>query len=303
MIVRSRPNPVQLFLVMQGSILLRILPQIVTVFCFACFVVWLEIRYHRVFAAYTAAPFTLLGIALSIFLAFRNNACYDRWWEGRREWGRLILEMRSFARLVTTLVPDRRRSASMVRQAIAFTYALNGHLRKQPLPPELATYLTREDLSSLATSQNPPDRILQVLSSDLALALQAGELTDILYKAIDEHIGAMAGVQAACERIASTPVPFTYTLLLHRSSSLFCLLLPFGLTATFGYATPIFAALIAYSFFGLDALGDELEEPFGNSPNGLPLNAISRLIEINLLEAIGETSLPSALLPVDYILT
>ncbi len=303
MIVRRRPNPVQLFLVMQGSILLRIIPQILTVFGFACFVVWLQLRYHWFFATYTAAPFTLLGTAISVFLAFRNNACYDRWWEGRRQWGQLILEMRSFARLVTTLLPESPSGVGMVREAIAFTYALNGHLRKQPLPPEVGTYLSAPDLAAASQSPNPPDSILRMISRDLAKELKTATITDILYKAIDEHLAAMTAVQSACERIASAPVPFSYTLLLHRSSSLFCLLLPFGLTSTFGYATPIFAALIAYCFFGLDALGDELEEPFGNSPNGLPLNAVSRLIEISLLEATGETVLPPALLPVDYILT
>ena len=303
MIVRRRPNPVQLFLVMQGSILLRIIPQILVVFGFSCFVVWVELRYAAVFRNFSASPFTLLGTAISVFLAFRNNACYDRWWEARRQWGQLILEMRSFARLLTTLLPASPTGTAIVRTAIAFTYALNGHLRKLGLLPEVASYLSPADHAAASESPNPPDCILRMISRELAKELKAAEITDILYKAIDEHLSAMTAIQSACERIASTPVPFSYTLLLHRSSSLFCLLLPFGLTSTFGYATPIFAALIAYCFFGLDALGDELEEPFGSSANGLPLNAISRQIEISLLEATGETSLPPALLPVDFILT
>jgi putative membrane protein len=302
MIVRPRPNPIQLFLVMQGSILPRVVPQILVVFLFSCAVVGVELRYPAIFRGFTAAPFTLLGTAISIFLAFRNNACYDRWWEARRQWGQLITETRGFARLVATLLPGSPSSFGMVRSAIAFAYALNGHLRKHALPPEVATYLSAADLAAASNSRNPPDAIIRAISRELADELQSARITDILYKAIDEHIGAMAGIQAACERIASTPVPFTYTLLLHRSASLFCLLLPFGLTSTFGYATPIFAALIAYCFFGLDALGDELEEPFGNSANGLPLNAIARVIEINLLEATGERDLPPALLPVDSLL-
>jgi putative membrane protein len=303
MIVRRRPNPIHLFLVMQGSILLRIIPQILFVFCFSFFVVWIERCYPAVFHNFTAAPFTLLGTAISIFLAFRNNACYDRWWEARRMWGQLILEMRSFARLVTTLLPGSPAAVAIVRNAIAFTYALNGHLRKKPLPAEVAGYLAPADLAGVSQSPNPPDAILRIISRDLAAELKQTHITDILYKAIDEHVAAMTAIQSACERITSTPVPFSYTLLLHRSSSLFCLLLPFGLANTFGDATPIFAALIAYCFFGLDALADELEAPFDASANELPLNAISRLIEISLLESIGETNLPRALEPVDYILT
>src|ERR1700761_3571489 len=104
MIVRSRPNPIHLFLVMQGSILLRILPQIAVVFCFSMLVVWIEYRYPVIFHSYSAAPFTLLGIALSVFLGFRSNACYDRWWEARRQWGQLMIDMRVFARQLTTLM-------------------------------------------------------------------------------------------------------------------------------------------------------------------------------------------------------
>jgi len=113
-------------------------------------------------------------------------------------------------------------------------------------------------------------------------------------------MGAVANIQVACERIASTPTPFTYTLLLHRTAYLFCFLLPLSLAPTLGWATPIFCTLIAYTFFGLDALGDELEEPFGGHSNALPLNALARVIEVDLLEALDAEDLPPYLLPVDH---
>ncbi len=109
----------------------------------------------------------------------------------------------------------------------------------------------------------------------------------------------MAAVAAACERIKHTPIPFPYSLLLHRTAWLYCFLLPFGLVDTVGYMTPFVVAIVAYTFFGLDALGDEIEEPFGTADNHLPLDALCREIEINLREALGETELPLLLQPVE----
>jgi putative membrane protein len=91
--------------------------------------------------------------------------------------------------------------------------------------------------------------------------------------------------------------------LLHRTAWLYCFLLPFGLVDTVGFMTPFVAVIVAYTFFGLDALGDEIEEPFGLSDNHLPLDAMCREVEIHLLEALGETTLPPPLQPVDGRLT
>jgi putative membrane protein len=110
----------------------------------------------------------------------------------------------------------------------------------------------------------------------------------------------MTGVAAACERIRGTPIPFSYTLLLHRTAYLYCWLLPFGLVDAIGDLTPLVTLLVAYTFFGLDALGDEIEEPFGTSDHDLPLEAMCRTIEIDLRMALGDTDLPPPLLPVDY---
>ena len=107
----------------------------------------------------------------------------------------------------------------------------------------------------------------------------------------------------ACERLRGTPIPFSYTLLLHRTAYLYCVLLPFGLVDTVGLLTPLVTAVVAYTVFGLDALGDEIEEPFGTSDHDLPLDALCRTVEIDLRAALGERELPPPLLPVNYRLS
>lgn len=117
-------------------------------------------------------------------------------------------------------------------------------------------------------------------------------LSDFLIQSIDEHITSMAVVQASCERIKNTPLPFAYRLLVQRTVYLYCIILPFGLVDSQGLATPLFSAIEAYTFFGLDALSEELEKPFGLSFNDLPLHAMTRSVEISLLEMMGEEDLP-----------
>ncbi|NGN45325.1 hypothetical protein G6N74_30230 [Mesorhizobium sp. CGMCC 1.15528] len=116
---------------------------------------------------------------------------------------------------------------------------------------------------------------------------------------LDERLSGIAALQAGCERIAGTPLPFAYTLLLQRSAYIFCLLLPFGLAFSAGWGTPLFTALIAYSFFGLDALSEELEDPFGTQANDLALDGLCRVCEISVFEALGETP-PEMIKPEKY---
>ena len=118
---------------------------------------------------------------------------------------------------------------------------------------------------------------------------------------MDRSIGEMDAVLAGCERIRHTPVPLAYSLLMHRTAYIFCLFFPFGFTAVLGWATPAVATLIAYTFFGLGALGDELEEPFGLEPNDLPIAAIANLIASAIAEELGD-ELPPILAPVDFVL-
>ena len=113
----------------------------------------------------------------------------------------------------------------------------------------------------------------------------------------------MTSAAASCERIRNTPIPFSYTLLLHRTAYIYCFLLPFGLVDSIGFMTPFVVAIVAYTFFGLDALGDEIEEPFGMESNDLPLDALCRAIEIDMRESLHDPKLPAQLEPTQYRLT
>jgi putative membrane protein len=308
LIVRNRPSGWRLFFLLRGSIVPKIAPQILATMLVALVVAY----FHGVFftrdLTFTATPFTIIGLALSIFLGFRNGAAYDRFWEGRRLWGDLLIASRTLSRQTLTLIhePDGRPVADlqrrMIYKGIAFAHALRHLLRETDPAPDLDPLLDKAELRFVLRSVNPPQAILRSLGKDLGSAISLGAISHQLAASMDTTLDNMDRVLAGCERLRSTPIPFSYMLLLHRTAYLYCFLLPFGLVDTVGLATPIVVGLVSYTFFGLDALGDEIEEPFGIQPNDLPIAAISRTIEINLREALGEADLPPPLSPVDYCL-
>ncbi len=195
---------------------------------------------------------------------------------------------------------DRVRRARMVRRAIGYTYALMAHLRGVGMPEVAGRYTAGWE--GMAGLRNVPDAMLRGMAGEYGGMLAEGEIGEQVWRGFEERVTAMAAIQVACERIKGTPTPFPYTLLLHRTAYAFCFLLPFSLVTTLRWATPVFCAVVAYAFFGLDALGDELEEPFGESLNALPLDAIARTVEVGLLEGLGEAGVPEFLVPVRSVL-
>lgn len=304
MIIRPRPHGWQLLYILRGSIVPAIAPKVAAIFVLAVAVAaFAELAHPPGIERVSVAPFTLLGLVLSIFLSFRNNACFDRWWEGRKLWGQLIYESRSLARLCSTLLAEQpARAGRICRLAIAFAHALAARLRGQDAALAGLPWVPEADRERYAQRQNVPDQLLAMIAVETAAALRAGEIDTILYAQFETRLHALSSIQAGCERILLTPLPFAYTLLLHRCAWMFCVLLPFGLASALGWATPVVSAVLAYAFFGLDQLGEEMEEPFGLEPNDLPLDAMVRTIEIDLLDSLGVRPLPEPLQPQRYLL-
>ena len=312
MIVRGRPSGLQLFLVLRGSILHQIWKVLLINIVLATLVTLNHGDLFRLKITLTAIPFTLIGLPLAIFLGFRNNAAYDRYWEGRKLWGEIALQSRNFSRQCLSLIEyaEPLNAAAglkdlrvrMVYRAIAFSHALRHLLRNTDAANELKPLLTQHEWQHSAKTAHIPDYLMHQMGNDLRLCMNEKRLDGCLAAAMDTTLSAMTAAAAACERIKSTPIPFSYTLMLHRTAYLYCFLLPFGLVDTIGFMTPFVVGIVAYTFFGLDALGDEIEEPFGTSPNDLALEAICRSIEINLREAIGDELRLEPLEPVNYFL-
>ena len=300
MIVRDRPNAIALLFALRGSVVPEILPHIISVALFASALTAIS-RFHLWEPGdLTLIPFTLLGIVLSILLGFRNNACYDRWWEARKLWGAMVNEVRSLARTSGSLLgqsADCRRQLLML--TLGFAHSLRGQLRNEDVRDDLTQWLPQDQIEAALAHQNQPDWYLRQAGNLLGAEFSEQRLDSMGLRMLDERLCALAEIQAGCERIASTPLPFAYSLLVHRTSYMYCYLLPFALIGVIGWATPLLTAIVAYTFFGIDRLSDHLVTPFGRDANDLPLDALCRIHEISVTEALGEAS-PPALQPQNF---
>jgi len=313
MILRDRPSGMRLFLVLRGSILARIRLTLLVNLLIATLVTWSHGDLFQLKITLTTIPFTLMGLPLAIFLGFRNNAAYDRYWEGRKLWGELVHKSRSFSRQCLSLIEGPGPATAslglgdvrvrMVYRAIAYAHALRQQLRDIRQPEEFKGLLQEQEWRLAGKYSNLHDFLMQQMGQDLRTCLREGKIEDCLGGSIDATLSAMTAAAASCERIKTTQIPFSYTLLLHRTAYMYCFLLPFGLVDSIGFMTPFVVGIVAYTFFGLDALGDEIEEPFGLDPNDLPLDAICRGIEINLRESLDDSQIPPPLYAVGYCLT
>jgi len=269
---------------------------------------------HELHFDLTPLPFTLIGVALSIFLGFRNNASYDRWWEGRKLWGAAVNVTRTFARQILTLIgpqpggpeidPQQLRALQheLVRRVIAWAHALRLALRDEEDLRDLEPFLPAEEIEQLRKETNRPFAITQGTADRIRKAWERGWVHTMHLPVLEQTMTALTDIQGGCERIKSTPIPFSYTTLIHRITAVYCYTLPFGVVDQVGIYTPFVCTIVSYAFFGLDVIGDEIEMPFGKDPNDLPLRAICRTIEVNLRQRIGDPELPPMLRPNGEIL-
>ena len=298
MIIRPKVNQFAILFTLKGSIAKRIALRTLMVTLLASAIVLVEILHPSNFTKVNATPFTLLGLSLSIFMNFRNNACYDRWYEARKAWGEVIVHIRSVIR-ETHVIRESAERKPLLLNLCGFAHALNARLRK-----ESEADATSQWIMPKPDPQTPDysGRILQTVGQQCSDLHQSGELTEWRYMLLANHLTSLTQAQAVCERIKTTPLPFPYTLLLHRTIYLFCILLPFAMAEPLGWLTPLFTAIVSYTFFGLDAIADELEDPFGRDENDLPTDALVRTIERDILSELG-ADVPPALKPVDYVLS
>ncbi|MBS2020612.1 MAG: bestrophin family protein [Deltaproteobacteria bacterium] len=254
--------------------------------------------------SFTTTPFVLIGLPLGIFLGFRNNTAYDRFWEGRKLWGALVNTSRSLTRQIITMIepqPEAEEQGhsvtlemerTMVHTLIGFVHALRHHLRDSDPFPTLLRVLPEDEVERYRGEANVPIAILQRLGGLVVEARRKHWIHPLHVPVLEASLTALTDIQGACERIKTTPFPYSYTVLMHRIVAIYCTLLPFGIAESIKWLTPAVVLFVSYALFGLDAVGDEIEQPFGLDPNDLPLSTISRTIERNLRQRLGEEMPP-----------
>ncbi|MFD1709533.1 hypothetical protein FVQ98_10195 [Ottowia sp. GY511] len=304
MIVRPKLHWFPLLFVLRGSVLPSIAPRLLGVTLLAVLVTVVHGQLLSWKVSLTFVPFSLIGLTLAIFLSFRNSTAYARFWEARSLWGELLNTSRTLAAQTLTLPQpaDPAGARDFIHRLCAFSHALKHQLRGGDAAGDLAQFLPEGEARALAGAPQPTSRLLLQLHAWVGERQQRGQIAPAVVPVFERGLAQLADALGGCERIASTPIPFTYTVIIHRSVYLYCLLLPFGLVDTLGWMTPAMVCFVAYTFLALEAVGAELEDPFGTEPNDLPLDALSHGIEASLLRLIDEPPRTPEPQAVDYVL-
>lgn len=230
---------------------------------------------------------SLLGFVIGLLLVFRTNSAYDRWWEGRIQWGKLVNNCRNFAIKLNAILPNDSNSKKFFRVLLAnYVFAMKEHLRKGVEFKELEDndYLSNEELSKF---DHVPNRIAREMYAKLHQLHKEGEINGDQLITIDGELKSLTDIIGACERIKSTPIPFSYNLFLKKFIFVYTITLPFGLAHDFHYWTIPIASFVLYIFGSLELLAEEIEDPFGRDTNDLDTDGLSKKIKSNLIEILS----------------
>ena len=242
-------------------------------------------------------PITVVGAAIGIFTSFRANQAYDRWWEGRKLWGRMINSSRHWCtQILGYLGKDERAEAEeLVLRHVTYVHALRCLLRKQKpyADKDFLRHLTEED-RAFESSTNLTHALLDRQMQVLTRLADDGKLDGHRLESLDGTILDLLNIQGGCERIKGTPLPRGYGFIAELLVQIFAIMLPFAMIEDLGLLAIPINVLVCLSFALISEAGRVLEDPFSLFYNGLPLKALSIKIERNLRERLGHEDLPDA---------
>ncbi|MGN7998587.1 bestrophin family protein [Sphingomonas sp. 22176] len=236
-------------------------------------------------------PLTLFGSVLALFLGFRSNSAYQRWWEGRGLWGLMINASRNLARMARNYLPEGEAvdlKRTIVLRQIAYVNALRCQLRRQSADQEVLRFLSRGEADFALARTNIPNGIVDGTGRRIEIARSKGWITSMQQHSMESVLIDIANAQGGMERLKNTPLPMQFRFVPTAFTHIFCVLLPIGLVETLGVATPLGSTIAGLMFLAVLAIGDDLVDPFANTVHDLPLNAMCRTIEIDLLQSIGD---------------
>lgn len=234
---------------------------------------------------HTMAFHSLVGFVISLLLVFRTNTAYDRWWEGRKQWGALVNNTRNLAIKLSVKIPKEDKSRrGLVRVLITnYVFAMKEHLREGVIDNELEEHPGFEKDSALR-NEHVPNAIAKKLYEEIMKLREDEIITDEQLIVIDQEYKSLTDIIGACERIKKTPIPYSYNAFIKKFIFVYVVSLPFGAITSFGYATVFITVFLFYILASLEIIAEEIEDPFGTDANDLPTDNLAQTIQRNLKE-------------------
>jgi ion channel-forming bestrophin family protein len=282
---------------LRGSIIPIVMPRVIIFGLFAIGISFLnqQSSLEGIQLAGTLANNVACNLVLGLLLVFRTNTAYDRFWEGRKAWGDLVVGIRSLLRELQTGLVHLQGEAKLERDRIlqylpAFAICTKLYLQKQPLNQvqNLDTKLKLDEtaIAKLRHAQIPPLEILRWLGDFIQKCYENGWLDSSQRSSMNQQLTQLTTSLTTCERIQNTPVPVAYAFFLRVLIVLYCGLLPFSLVGQLHEWTGLSVALISFVLLSVEAIGVEIENPFGNDANDLPLEDICASVALTVDQAL-----------------
>ncbi|MCC7419488.1 MAG: bestrophin family protein [Planctomycetaceae bacterium] len=302
----------------RGSMFKEIIGRVISCVIWSILVVVVHNRLqpHGISLAIPETAHSLVGVAMGLLLVFRTNASYDRFWEGRKQWGSIVNETRNMARNAVVCLKD---APDLARRCIAWTIVFpwvsmdrlrsigNRKIEVDPKRGAIAdpvkkiqaelerprSYpgLTEEDLIPVTQAKHAAVAASIRMTAVLDEARRRGVISDYLFTHLDQNTQILIDCLGACERIHLTPMPYAYMVHLRRAVLVYCFTLPFAMLGKFNpFMVPVDTFVIAYVLLGIEEIGVEIEDPFGHDENDLPLESICEGIQRTLEPLMPEAA-------------
>ena len=259
---------------------------LVGIYCYGVY--YLEVEYLHLNSKSSISNIgmihSLLGFVLSLLLVFRTNTAYDRWWEGRKLWGKLVNDSRNFVIKINSILPenDVKNRTQIAKYLRFFPHFLANHLSK-----ESTRLVLDEDFSDLQKElqHHPPAELVFLLTKKLYQLKKENKISDTEMLFLDTQLSGFLDVCGGCERIKNTPIPYSYSSFIKKFIVFYVMALPVANVVNLGgFMIPI-TMFVYYVLMSLELIAEEIEDPFNNDENDIPMEAISQNIErsINLI--------------------
>jgi len=228
---------------------------------------------------------SLLGFVLSLLLVFRTNTAYDRWWEGRKLWGKLVNDTRNFAVKINMILSDDRDSANQIARYLKYY----PHFLAKHLSQESTRLALDEDYSEIEKSlrNHGPTDLVILLTHKLHQLKKEGKISDVEMLYLDTQISGFLDVCGGCERIKNTPIPYSYSSFIKKFIILYVLALPIAYVINLGFFMIPLTVFVYYVLMSLELIAEEIEDPFNNDENDIPMETIAQNIERNVHQIMG----------------
>ncbi|MCV9388899.1 bestrophin family protein [Reichenbachiella ulvae] len=261
----------------------RLLPMLIGMAAFTVVLEYFVLDFFQLHYPGILSFHSILGIFLGLFLVLRTNTAYDRWWEGRKLWGQLVNDTRNLAIKINNTTDDPETIAFFKEMIPNITLAMKEHLRDSRIIGEME--VSDEKLKqAIIDSNHRPNYINKLLYKKIREMKNAGVLTDFEYFMMDKELKGFTDIIGACERIHTTPIPYSYSMFIKKFIFFYIFTLPFGLVWQFGYWTTLIVLPVYYFLLSLELISEEIEDPFGKDINDLPLDNLTTKIKASVHE-------------------